>query len=123
MGRGLSDLDGDELHQLVYPSAGDHGGSRGVGIRVQAIMEDQGVWEIVEPPDGTSDKEQASTMAGKHTKVRSHLLRCLPYDLLMQVAKKKSGKEVWDSLKARFVGADRVKEAWLQTLKSEFDAL
>jgi len=41
----------------------------------------------------------------------------------MQVAKKKSGKEVWDSLKARFVGADRVRDAWLQTLKAEFDAL
>jgi hypothetical protein len=29
---------------------------------------------------------------------------------------------VWDALKARHVGADRVKEARLQTLKSEFDA-
>lgn len=24
-------------------------------IRVQAIMEDQGVWEVVEPPAGTSE--------------------------------------------------------------------
>jgi hypothetical protein len=39
----------------------------------------------------------------------------------MQDAKK--GKEVWDSLKARFVGTDRVKEARLQTLKNEFDAM
>jgi hypothetical protein len=41
----------------------------------------------------------------------------------MQVAKKKTGKEVWDSLKARFIGADRVRGARLQTLKSEFDAI
>jgi hypothetical protein len=41
----------------------------------------------------------------------------------MQVAGKKTSKEVWDSLKARFVGEERVKEARLQTLKSEFDAL
>ncbi|XP_066341363.1 uncharacterized protein [Miscanthus floridulus] len=33
------------------------------------------------------------------------------------------GKEVWDSLKARFVGAKCVKDARLQTLKAEFDAL
>ena len=39
------------------------------------------------------------------------------------MAKKKTGKEVWDSLKARFVGAERVKDAWLQTLKSEFDGV
>ena len=32
-------------------------------------------------------------------------------------------KEVWDSLKARFVGAERVRDARLQTLKAEFDAL
>ena len=30
---------------------------------------------------------------------------------------------MWDSLKARFVGADRVRDARLQTLKSEFDAV
>ena len=41
----------------------------------------------------------------------------------MQVAKKKTGKEIWDCLKARFVGADRVRDARLQTLKAEFDAL
>jgi hypothetical protein len=41
----------------------------------------------------------------------------------MQVAKKKTGKEVWECLKSRFVGADRVRDARLQTLKSEFDAL
>ena len=41
----------------------------------------------------------------------------------MQVAAKKTGKEVWDSLKARFVGEERVREARLQTLKSEFDAM
>ena len=40
----------------------------------------------------------------------------------MQVAKK-TGKEEWDCLKARFVGVERVKEARLQTLKSEFDTL
>lgn len=41
----------------------------------------------------------------------------------MQVANKKLGKEVWDCLKMRFVGTDRVRDAELQTLKAEFDAL
>jgi hypothetical protein len=30
---------------------------------------------------------------------------------------------VWESLKTRFVGADRVKAAWLSTLRGEFDRL
>ena len=55
--------------------------------------------------------------------MRAHLFQCLSDELLMQVAKKKTGKEVWDSLKARFVGAERVKDARLQTLKAEFNAL
>jgi len=85
-------------------------------------MEDQGVWEVVEPPEGTSTAQTAD-QSSKDKKVRAHLLQCLPDDLLMQVAKKKTGKEVWDCLKSRFVGAERVRDARLQTLKSEFDAL
>ena len=59
----------------------------------------------------------------KDTKVKAHLLQCLPNNLLMQLARKKIGKEVWDALKAWHVEANRVKEARLQTLKSEFDAM
>ena len=77
----------------------------------------------MEPSEGTSTDRQKEATASKHKKVRAHLFQCLSDDLLMQVAKKKSGKEVWDSLKAKFVGADRVRDARLQTLKAEFDAL
>jgi hypothetical protein len=77
---------------------------------------------VVEPPEGTTTAQTAD-QSGKDKTARAHLLQCLPDDLLMQVAKKKTGKEVWESLKARFVGADRVRDARLQTLKSEFDAM
>jgi hypothetical protein len=59
----------------------------------------------------------------KDRKAKAHLLQCIPDDLLMQMAGKKTCKEVWDSLKARHVGEERVKEARLQTLKSEFDGM
>jgi hypothetical protein len=87
-------------------------------------MEDQGFWEVVEPPEGTS--EQGAVMAAakmKDRKAQAHLLQCLPDDILMQVAVKKTGNEVWDSLKPGFVGEERVREARLQTLKSEFNGL
>ena len=86
-------------------------------------MEEQGWWEVVEPPAGSSVGAQTESQARKDKKVRAHLFQCLSDELLMQVAKKKTGKEVWDSLKARFVGAERVKDARLQTLKAEFNAL
>ena len=84
-------------------------------IRVQAIMEDQGVWEVMEPLDGTSERGATAAAAAKakDTKAKAHLLQCIPDDLLMQVAGKKTGKEVWDSLKARHVGEEHVKEARL----------
>ena len=90
-------------------------------------MKDQEEWEVVEPEESTSATEptaaEAAKLTAKDKKVEAHLLQCIPDDILMQVAKKKTGKEVWDSLKARFVGADRVRDARLQTLKSEFDAV
>jgi hypothetical protein len=46
----------------------------------------------------------------KDRKAKAHLLQCIPDDLLMQMAGKKTCKEVWDSLKARHVGEERVKE-------------
>lgn len=89
-------------------------------------MEDQGVWEVVEPEAETSVTPSAADAAkatAKDKKAKAHLLECLPDDLLMQVASKKTEKEVWESLKARFIRADRVRDARLQTLKSEFDSI
>jgi len=79
-------------------SGGDGGGSHGDhgqynypplmatnytswSIRVQAIMEDQGVWEVVELPEGTSTAQTAD-QSSKDKKVRAHLLECLLDDLL-----------------------------------------
>ena len=76
-------------------------------------MEEQGWWEVVEPPEGSSTRALMEAAAGKDKKVRAHLFQWLTDELLMQVAKKKSGKEVWDSLKARFMGAERVRDARL----------
>jgi len=113
---------GDGGHRQVFPTLTTTNYTSW-SIRVQAIMEEQGWGEVVEPPEGSSAVKQTEAVAGKDKKVRAHLFQCLSDELLMQVAKKKTGKEVWDSLKARFVGAERVKDVRLQTLKAEFDAL
>jgi uncharacterized protein (DUF2235 family) len=51
------------------------------------------------------------------------LLQAVSEDILMQVSTKPMMKEVWDSLKTRFVSSDHVKAAHLSTLKGEFDKL
>ncbi|XP_038988042.1 uncharacterized protein LOC120112543 [Phoenix dactylifera] len=86
-------------------------------IKVEALMQAQDAWEAVEEADG------ADVDARKDKTARALLLQTLPEDILLQVAKKKTAKEVWGSLKTRFVGADRVKTARLQTLKNDFDVM
>ena len=41
----------------------------------------------------------------------------------MQVSTKATAQEVWEALKTRFIGADRVRTARLATLRGEFDSL
>ncbi|XP_042439926.1 uncharacterized protein LOC122025224 [Zingiber officinale] len=86
-------------------------------IKTEAILDAQRVWEAVEPAKG------AQVDAKKDKKARAYILQCVPEDILLQIATKKTAKEVWDSLKMRYLGSDRVKKARVQTLKSEFDAL
>ncbi|XP_023772785.1 uncharacterized protein LOC111921434 [Lactuca sativa] len=70
---------------------------------MEAIIDAHGLWDAIEPPTGVVVDEKKSKQA--------------------RAAKKKTTKEVWDSLKSRFVGVERVQKARLRVLKSEFEAL
>ncbi|XP_044971260.1 uncharacterized protein LOC123431505 [Hordeum vulgare subsp. vulgare] len=85
-------------------------------IRAQAILDVHTVWEAVAPGDAVVNTK-------KDKAARVMLLGTLPEDVLLQVATKLTAKEVWDSLKVRFVGADRVRTARLATLRGDFDRL
>lgn len=88
-------------------------------IKVEADLDAAGLWEAVEPPEDAA----AAVIAKKDKAARAYLFRALSEDLLLQVASKKTAAEVWASLKARFVGADRVRAARLGTLRGEFEML
>ncbi|XP_073363066.1 uncharacterized protein [Aegilops tauschii subsp. strangulata] len=85
-------------------------------IKAQAILDGHTAWEAVAPGD-------AAVNARKDKTARALLLGALPEDVLLSVATKPTAREVWDSLKVRFVGADRVRAARLATLRGEFDRL
>ncbi|KAJ0500497.1 putative RNA-directed DNA polymerase [Helianthus annuus] len=86
-------------------------------IKMEAIMDAHGLWDAVEPPTGVVVDEKKSKQA------RAFIFQSIPEEILSQAAKKKTAKEVWDSLKSRYVGAERVKKARLRILKSEFEGL
>jgi hypothetical protein len=87
-------------------------------IKVEANLDVQGVWEAVVPEDST-----AAVDPEKNKRARAYLLGALSEDILLQVSSKKMAAAIWECLKARFVGADRVKAARLSTLRGEFDRL
>ncbi|XP_076923359.1 uncharacterized protein LOC143585460 [Bidens hawaiensis] len=86
-------------------------------IRIKTILEANGLWEMIEPLETTEPDVKKDKTA------TAYLFQSLSKDLVLQVAKCKSAKEIWDTLKTRHVGVDRVQKARLQTLKSEFDLL
>ena len=51
------------------------------------------------------------------------LFQSIPEALILQVGDIDTSKGVWEAIRARHVGAERVKEARLQTLMAEFDRL
>ncbi|KAJ0941493.1 putative RNA-directed DNA polymerase [Helianthus annuus] len=86
-------------------------------IKMEAVMDAQGLWESVEPVDGIAVDEK------KNKTARAFIFQAIPEDVLLQVAKKKTAKEIWESLKTRYVGAARVQKARLHTLTSEFEKM
>ncbi|KAK9058133.1 hypothetical protein SSX86_022973 [Deinandra increscens subsp. villosa] len=86
-------------------------------IKLKAIFNVHGLWEVIEPAEGAvvDPKKNSAAMA--------YLFQALPEELIIQVADQDSAKTVWNSIKTRYVGVDRVKKARLQSLKAEYNSL
>ncbi|GJY82944.1 zinc finger, CCHC-type containing protein [Tanacetum coccineum] len=86
-------------------------------IRMQIILEANGLWEMIEPSETTkSDNKKDKTAI-------AFLYQSLPEEQLLQITKHKTAKAIWNALKTRHLGEERVQQARLQTLKSDFEML
>nr|GEY37490.1 zinc finger, CCHC-type [Tanacetum cinerariifolium] len=86
-------------------------------IRMQIILEANGLWEMIEP----NEKTQADNKKDK-TAI-AFLYQALTEDQLLQITKHKTAKAIWNALKTRQLGEERVQQERLQTLKFEFEML
>nr|GEY22729.1 zinc finger, CCHC-type [Tanacetum cinerariifolium] len=85
---------------------------------MQIILEANGLWEMIEP----NEKTQADNKKDK-TAI-AFLYQALPEEeQQLQIIKHKTAKAIWDALKTRHIREERVQQARLQTLKSEFELL
>lgn len=51
------------------------------------------------------------------------IFQSIPEALILQVGALDNAKKVWEAIKARYMGEERVKKARLQTLVADFDCL
>ncbi|GJT89188.1 zinc finger, CCHC-type containing protein [Tanacetum coccineum] len=86
-------------------------------IRMQIILEANGLWEMIEPLETTQvdNKKDKTAIA--------FLYQALPEEQLLQITKHKTAKAIWDALKTRHIGEQKVQQARLPTLKSDFEML
>lgn len=82
--------------------------------RMKVLLRVHKVWESIDP--GTKDEE-------KDDIATALLFQSLPESLVLQIGEDDSPKEIWEAIKTRNLGAERVRTARLQTLMNEFDRL
>nr|GEZ47145.1 zinc finger, CCHC-type [Tanacetum cinerariifolium] len=86
-------------------------------VKIKALFNVHGIWEAVEPTTNAEVDQKKNNMA------ITMLYQAIPENLVLQIASLTSAKEIWEALKVRHVGIERVKEARVQTIESEFESL
>ncbi|KAL1225767.1 Retrovirus-related Pol polyprotein from transposon TNT 1-94 [Cardamine amara subsp. amara] len=83
-------------------------------MRMKVMLRLHEVWETIDP--GNNDPK-------KNVMAIALLFQSIPESLILQVGELNTAKELWNAIKSRHLGADRVREARLQTLMNDFDKL
>lgn len=83
-------------------------------MRMKVLLRVHKVWEAIEPGTNKEDKNDVATVL---------LFQSIPESLILQVGEHGSPKDIWEPIKSRNLGAERVREARLLTLMNEFDRL
>jgi hypothetical protein len=87
-------------------------------VKVKSIMDAHGIWETV---DVRVLGEEADPK--KKKQALAFLFQAIPEEMVLQMASYTDPKQVWDGLKTRYLGVDRVRTARVATLKRELEGL
>ena len=83
-------------------------------MRMKIALKVHKVWEVIDPGNKSEEKNNLAIAL---------LFQSIPEALTLQVGDLDTAKSVWDAIKARHIGAERVREARLQTLMAEFERI
>lgn len=87
-------------------------------IKVKSILDAHGLLETVEPRTLGEEPD-----AKKSKQALAFLFQAIPEEMVLQMSSHTDPKKVWDGLKTRYLGVDRVRTARVATLKRELEGL
>ncbi|XBJ17791.1 hypothetical protein VPH35_009114 [Triticum aestivum] len=86
-------------------------------MRMKYLLRANGAW-------GAVDREASSEVdKGKEEMAMTIISQSIDDSTLLRVAEKETAADVWAALRSMHVGVERVREARVQSLRSEFDGL
>ena len=81
----------------------------------------------VEPESGAvlteAQQKKLDEMKLKDLKVKNYLFQAIDRMILETILQKNTSKQIWDSMKKKYEGNERVKRSILQALRKEFETL
>ncbi|GJS89530.1 hypothetical protein Tco_0772166 [Tanacetum coccineum] len=83
-------------------------------IMIETVLRAYGHWDAI-TEDEVDEKKNYTT--------KGIIFQTLPENVLLQVSKHKNANYVWESIKVRYIGAERVQKARLQILRNELEML
>lgn len=84
-------------------------------IRMKVYMKAQKAWEAIVSEEDVDDRKDQVALA--------IIYQAIPEEMLYMISDKETAKEVWEALEVIHMGSERVKDARLQSLKTEFEIL
>lgn len=86
-------------------------------LKMKVIMQAHSVWEAVEASDPkVACEDRADKVA------LAMIYQAIPEEILLTLADKTKAQDAWQAIKTLCQGADKVKKAKIQTLKTEFES-
>ncbi|KAG7533498.1 Zinc finger CCHC-type [Arabidopsis thaliana x Arabidopsis arenosa] len=83
-------------------------------MKMRIALRAHKVWDVIATDAVDDDKNDIAIAL---------LVQSIPEALVLQIGELDTAKKLWEAIKSKHLGADRVKEARLQTLMAEFDRL
>jgi len=99
---------------------------------MENLLRAKGLWSLVEegyaePEEGieitAAKKKNLEELKMKDHQVKHYLFQAIDRVVFEQILNRKTSKIIWDSMKKKFGGNERVKRSLLQTLRRDFEVL